>query len=257
VNDPQFVGVFQSTGCLNDAANGFRNRKRTTCADSFRKILPIAEGHHEEVGLLGLVSVKGGDDIRMFEFGSRFDFSLEAFDLFRRIDGRMRQDLERHHAIHLSMEGFVDGTHAPFADFVQNHIAIQHQRQFAAFQQHRGLKRREMLTENELTSEGNRIGGRIVTSETRHLFPIHQLRVHESLAEPVQSDGGCGGKGFVGPWRSVPTSRAESSWSCGREPPHCSSRSRFFSSSLMGTGIDPLHFLAQLGTWRVSNPALS
>ena len=107
----------------------------------------------------------------MHERGRRLDLPLKAPHRVRR-PGR-GQDLQRHHAIHLLMQGFVDPAHSPLADRIQDDVIAEDQPLGVLVTNRLGLKRRELLLVNHAIQEG--VGG--VAQGRRRQLPAHRIRL--------------------------------------------------------------------------------
>ncbi len=138
--------------------------------------------HNQELPAVSFVRIHGGHDIGMAQFADRRHFPMKARRHLR-IAGVLRQDnLHRHFAVELGVQGQVDDTHAAAAEFLQQlKLAKASQRRLlvrrpgsvvAGGRQHLGL----------LAIDGNCVGASFQAGEVLAIEPGLVVK------EPAQID---------------------------------------------------------------------
>ncbi len=69
-----------------------------------------------------LVDIVDGANVGMVEGGGGLGFALEALERLMVLGHFLRQEFERHEAVELRVLSFVDDTHAPAAQLLQDAV---------------------------------------------------------------------------------------------------------------------------------------
>ncbi len=114
----QAVGVdaLQPQGGLTDDLAGVGHAQRTAALHDLRQVQPVNVFHDQEPGALDLPGIQGPHDVRVVHASGGLDFAFEAGDGLLVLSAGFRQDLQRHDALQLGVQGLVDHPHAAFAE---------------------------------------------------------------------------------------------------------------------------------------------
>lgn len=116
------VGVVEGEGRLADELAGVGDWQRAEPFDQSPEIEAVDKFHDQIVHLILLAGIGGPDDVWMVEFADRFHFPLEPGDGVGVLESFLGQHLEGDQLVELRMQGLVNGTHAPFAQYFQQAI---------------------------------------------------------------------------------------------------------------------------------------
>ena len=129
--------------------------------DERRKIAAIDTLHDEEVDAIRTVSIVGGNNVRMAQFGSGLDLPLfKAGDGSLVLCQRGRQEFDCHEPIHAAVPRLEDLPHPACTDFLQQQVVPQRQRLSLAAGDFFHLKFRQLLLANEVPGQVLGVFGR-------------------------------------------------------------------------------------------------
>ena len=94
---------------------GFIQGNGPTC-DPVREGWPFHQLQHQGPRALGFLDAVDGGNARVVEAGENLSFSLEPGQAIRIGGEGFGEDLERHLAVELGVDGLIDLSHAAFAD---------------------------------------------------------------------------------------------------------------------------------------------
>ena len=86
---------------------------------------PLNVAHHDETVAVILSEIIHGQDVRVMQSGYRFRLAEKPFTKAGGLCVDRRQDLHRHVAVKAGLVGFVDGCHAPFADWLHDAVLTE------------------------------------------------------------------------------------------------------------------------------------
>ncbi len=97
----------------------------STTADNLRQVQPFDELHDQDGHAVDLAGVVGQDDVGMGQPADGPHLACEAGHGLRVGPASAGEDLQRHHAIELGVQGLVNPAHAAAAQLLQHLVFAQ------------------------------------------------------------------------------------------------------------------------------------
>ncbi len=128
VHQPSFADLFKSHRRLADNLAGVRDGKRMAVPAEKVEVDAVDVFHDQEARSRNLASIHGADDIGMINRADGFHLAIETGHRTLVPDPVPCEDLQRHHAAQLGVQGLVDRAHPSFAQFLEQ-LVFAEQRQ--------------------------------------------------------------------------------------------------------------------------------
>ena len=119
------VSVSQGAGGLQNQIARRAEPKRAVPANDCRQVASFDEFHRQVPNAVLDAGIEGAHDVRMIELGRRLHFALKATDGRLVLGQRGRQQLDRHHAVHVAMPRLEHLSHAARADLFQQIVVAE------------------------------------------------------------------------------------------------------------------------------------